>query len=132
MTIQVVRQRKFVLTLRQCREARKFLAPTPQPRGVVRRVAPGIVRRHLDLKFGNRQRPEQIGGEPTDVGQTVVPRDRFDGSAHHGDGWTGVLVLGVPGTPRQLARTHRAGRHHGVGRRRQGLGGGGRKDGSHS
>jgi hypothetical protein len=67
-------------------------------------VAAGIVRRNFDAAFADWRRPQEIDGEPCEMGEAVVDGGAFDRAGYQGRGRPGVLVPRVPGSPGELAR----------------------------
>ena len=59
-------------------------------------VAACIVRGYLKREIADWQWAKQIGGNPGDVGQPVIPRRMFNAATRQRDRWASVLVMGVP------------------------------------
>lgn len=74
----------------------------------VRREMPGvatdIVGHDFDDEIADRHGTKKIGGQARQVGKAMNLRRLLQGTADQRDGWSRVLVFGVPGAAGQRAR----------------------------
>ena len=92
---------QVLLAVDHCREARDFLAAGRQLCREMADVAASVVGRHREREIADRQRAQQIGGDPGDVRQSALFRRNFNRAARQRDRRTGVLVVGIPQTAGQ-------------------------------
>ena len=105
----------ILLALHQRGETRDILAFRRQPPGIVAGVAADVVRYNLDATFADRRGPEEIDGEPSEMGQAVAGGGAFDRPADQRRGRTGVLMVGIPRAAGEGACAKRAIRDFAVG-----------------
>ena len=103
MSGRSLRRPEVVLALHERGKSRDGLALRDQAPRIVAGAPADIVRLDFDAALADRRRPQEIDGEPGEMGQAIAGGAALDCAADECGGWAGVLMVGMPGAAGQMA-----------------------------